>query len=229
MPAFTGFPAQTLPFLEALAANNNRDWFQKNKPRYEEWVLYPALDFIGAMGPHIEKLSPAFEAVPKRSGGSLMRVYRDTRFGMDKTPYKTNIGMQFRHVQGKDIHAPGFYLHIEPHDVFVGVGSWRPDSVSLAKIRKRISDKPEHWRAVANAKAFQRCFELSGDSLKRPPRGFDQHHPLVDTLKRKDFIAIHRLSEADIENPRLPAMVARRFRNGLPLMQFLCAALEIAV
>ena len=135
MSAFPGFPQGALPFLEELSANNNRDWFAENKDRYEELVRNPALDFIGAMGPYLERLSKRFEAIPKRSGGSMMRPYRDTRFAKDKTPYKTNVGIQFRHALGRDIHAPGFYVHIEPHDVFVGVGSWRPDSAALVKIR----------------------------------------------------------------------------------------------
>ena len=229
MTTFPGFPATLLPFLEELSANNNRDWFADNKARYEELVLDPALDFIAAMGPHLTKISNRFEAIPRRSGGSLMRVYRDTRFAKDKTPYKTNVGIQFRHVQARDIHAPGFYVHIEPHDVFVGVGSWRPDSPSLAKIRRRIADKPDLWRQVASTRKFKRHFEFVGDSLKRPPRGFDRDHPLIDVLKCKDFIAIKRLEEGDIESSQFFDSVVKRFRDGQPLMQFLCDALEVAI
>lgn len=227
MSTFQGFPGGLLPFLEELSANNNRDWFAVNKPRYEELVSNPALDFIGAMSAPLAKLSTRFEAIPKRSGGSLMRVYRDTRFSKDKTPYKTNVGIQFRHVLGKDIHAPGFYVHIEPHDVFIGVGSWRPDSASLAKIRCRIAEKPDLWRQVVSNKSIKRHFEFVGDTLIRPPRGFDRDHPLIDVLKRKDFIAIKRLEESDIESSQFFNNVVKRFRDGLPLMQFLCAALEI--
>ena len=229
MTVFKSFPQELLPFLEELSANNNRDWFADNKHRYEDLVLNPALDFIGAMGPHLEKLSNRFEAIPKRSGGSLMRVYRDTRFSKDKTPYKTNVGIQFRHVLGKDIHAPGFYVHIEPHEVFVGVGSWRPDSPSLAKIRTRIAEKPDLWRRVERNKKFKNHYQFGGDSLKRPPRGFDRDHPLIDVLKRKDFIAIKYLDEADIFAEDFFDTVVARFRDGLPLMQFLCDALEIQI
>ena len=229
MSTFQGFPGGLLPFLEELSANNNRDWFAANKPRYEELVSNPALDFIGTMGGPLAKISICFEAIPKRSGGSLMRVYRDTRFSKDKTPYKTNVGIQFRHVLGKDIHAPGFYVHIEPHDVFIGVGSWRPDSASLAKIRSRIAEKPDLWRQVASDKSIKRHFEFVGDTLIRPPRGFDRDHPLIEVLKRKDFIAIKRLEESDIESSQFFNNVVKRFRDGLPLMEFLCAALEIPV
>jgi uncharacterized protein (TIGR02453 family) len=224
---FKSFPKGLLPFLGDLSANNNRDWFADNKHRYEDLVLNPALDFIGAMGPHLEKISTRFEAIPKRSGGSLMRVYRDTRFGKDKTPYKTNVGIQFRHVLGKDIHAPGFYVHIEPHEVFVGVGSWRPDSTSLAKIRTRIAEKPDLWKRVEGNRKFRKHYEFGGDRLKKPPRGYDRDHPLIEVLKRKDFIALKYLDERDIESDDFIDTIFERFRDGLPLMRFLCDALEL--
>ena len=126
MATFQGFGKPALQFLAELEANNNREWFAQNKPRYEELVREPALDFIVAMGSELQKLSPHLEAIPKRVGGSLMRVYRDTRFGKDKTPYKTNIGIQFRHRMGKDVHCPGFYLHISNDEIFLGAGMWRP-------------------------------------------------------------------------------------------------------
>ncbi len=107
------FPKGTIPFLKMLVKNNSREWFHENKANYELVIREPALDFIKAMAPELEKISPHFRALPKKVGGSLMRVYRDTRFAKDKTPYKTNIGIQFRHELGKDVHAPGFYLHIE--------------------------------------------------------------------------------------------------------------------
>ena len=113
MPKFTGFPPGTLRFLRELERNNDREWFAVNKPRYEALVREPALDFIATMGPKLLSISDHFVALPKKTGGSLMRVYRDTRFGKDKTPYKTNIGIQFRHEVAKDIHAPGYYLHID--------------------------------------------------------------------------------------------------------------------
>ena len=119
MSGFSGFGADTRRFLAELEGNNNRDWFQANKHRYDEFVLEPSLEFIAAMGPLLEEISPHFLAIPKRVGGSLMRVYRDTRFGHDKRPYKTNIGIQFRHEMGKDVHAPGYYLHIETASCFL--------------------------------------------------------------------------------------------------------------
>ena len=131
------FDASTLKFLRELRANNDRDWFNANKPRYEEHVLDPALRFIDAMYDPLADVAPRFTAIPKRSGGSLMRVYRDTRFSRDKTPYKTNIGIQFRHEFGRDVHAPGYYIHIEPDNAFIGAGMWRPAADPLALTHRR--------------------------------------------------------------------------------------------
>ena len=227
MSEFKGFPPQLLAFLDELAVNNNRPWFAENKPRYEAAVLSPALDFVEHMATKIDKLSPYFEAIPKRSGGSLMRVYRDTRFGKDKTPYKTNLGIQFRHRRGKDIHAPGYYLHVQRAEVFLGVGCWRPDSAALAKIRQRIDEKPEAWQAILSGRPFKRQFTWGGDTLVRPPRGYSVDHPLVSSLKRKDFIVMQSLDDSAIEAEDFAKQVLKSFRSAKPLMQFLCEALEV--
>ena len=108
---FTGFPPQTFEFLRQLAAHNERDWFQEHKAEYEQFVRTPALQFITAMKSPLRKVSRFLEADPRKTGGSLIRIYRDTRFSKDKTPYKIHIGMQFRHEAGFDIHAPGAYIH----------------------------------------------------------------------------------------------------------------------
>ena len=110
---YASFTPQSVAFLSELKANNNRDWFKENKTRYEELVLDVALNFIQSMQGPLEEIAPNFTAIPKRMGGSLMRVYRDTRFSKNKTPYKTNIGIQFRHEQAKDVHSPGYYVHID--------------------------------------------------------------------------------------------------------------------
>jgi len=227
MTEFKAFSPQLLSFLDELTVNNNRPWFAENKQRYEDTVLSPALSFVEHMAGKMDKLSPYFEAIPKRSGGSIMRVYRDTRFGNDKTPYKTNLGIQLRHRRGKDIHAPGYYLHVQRGEVFLGVGCWRPDSASLAKIRQRIDEKPEAWQAILSSRSFKRQFEWGGDTLKRPPRGYSADHPFISSLKRKDFIVIKPLSDSAIEDEGFAKLALRSFRSVEPLMQFLCEALEV--
>ena len=226
-PGFNGFPAETVRFLGELASNNNRPWFNENKPRYEQWVLEPALDFISAMGPRLERVAPRFTAIPKRVGGSLMRVYRDTRFSRDKTPYKTNIGIQFRHELGKDVHAPGFYLHIDPNSCFLGVGMWHPGSGPLGMIRDRIVDDPDAWKSARDDNGFRRRFELTGDSLQRPPRGYPPEHFYLEDLKRKDFIAVTEFSAKAAAEATFADRVAADFAAAEPFMAFLCRALDL--
>ena len=109
-------------FMRELKANNERPWFEANKARYRAEVRDPMLDFIEAFAEPLAEISPHFRADPRPNGGSLFRIYRDTRFAKDKTPYKTNVGAHFRHEAGKDAHAPGFYLHLEPGMCFAGCG-----------------------------------------------------------------------------------------------------------
>lgn len=184
------FSTETFTFLDQLTSNNNKAWFEANKSRYESLVREPALDFIEAMGPVLESFAPHFHAEPRKVGGSLMRVFRDTRFSRDKTPYKTNIGIQFRHALGKDIHAPGFYVHIASDACFFGVGCWHPDPDMLGRIRDQIAKRPEQWFAARDDQRFVAQWRLSGNSLTRPPRGYDVNHPALGGFKTKRF---HRL------------------------------------
>ena len=227
MPKFTGFPAESLEFLHELSLNNDRDWWAENKDRYEAVVREPALDFITAMGPEISKLSEHYTAVPSKVGGSMMRPYRDTRFSKDKTPYKTNIGIQFRHELAKDVHAPGFYLHIDNTGCFLAAGAWRPESAAVAKIRARIFEKPRDWSRVRDGRALKSLYTLGGTSLKRPPRGYRADDPMIEDIKRKDFVATTELSATDIEKAGFVKQCAGAFRKASALMAFLCAALEV--
>jgi len=224
---FTGFHPHTIKFLDELAAHNNRDWFNKNKLRYESDVLEPSLAFIGAMQKPLAGISPHFLAVPKRTGGSLMRVYRDTRFSNDKTPYKTNIGIHVRHEKGKNVHAPGYYVHISAEESFFGCGIWHPDSKSLAEIRRTIHKDQAGWKRASAGKLLLRDFRFAGDSLKRPPKGFDADHPLTTDLKRKDFIVVTELSLDDLFDKNITKTIVSGMKRTKPLMAFLCGALGL--
>ena len=224
---YATFKPETVEFLKALKKNNNRNWFNENKKRYEEDVLDVALNFIQSMHEPLQEFAPCFTAIPKRMGGSLMRVYRDTRFSKDKTPYKTNIGIQFRHEQAKDVHAPGYYVHIAPDEVFLGVGLWRPESSALARIRERVADKQSEWLRARDDKAFKRHFALAGESLSRPPRGYDKDHSLIEDLKRKDFIAAKTMTIDDALAPRFQQKVETAFKSSVPFMRFLCKAVGV--
>ena len=224
---FDGFGPSTIGFLENLEDNNNRAWFQENKHRYHTEVLDPALAFIAAVGPLLAGVSECFTAIPKRVGGSLMRVYRDTRFSRDKTPYKTNIGIQFRHELGKDVHAPGYYLHIQTTGCFLGAGMWRPEAGALRAIRERIANRPAEWRKVLQSRNFNKEYTLGGNTLSRPPRGFSAEAPYIEDIKRKDFIGLSDFSIERAASADFPKEVVERFARATPLMKFLCAAVEV--
>jgi uncharacterized protein (TIGR02453 family) len=221
------FTQSTIQFLNDLKANNNREWFQKNKHRYESDVLIPAFNFISSIGEEMPKFAPNFTAIPKRMGGSIMRVYRDTRFSKDKTPYKTNIGIQFRHRSAKDVHSPGYYVHIAPDDFFVGIGTWRPPSDALLKIREHIIEHPGKWISARDDKSFRSEFELAGEKLKTAPRGFDKDHELIDDLRWKDFIASRSLSEEFVLAEDFIMETVQLFKFTSPYMKFLCDALGV--
>jgi uncharacterized protein (TIGR02453 family) len=223
----SGFQPSLLQFLEELAHNNDRLWFQANKSRYEREVLEPSLAFIRAFQPRLKKISAFFVASDKRVGGSLMRVYRDTRFSKDKTPYKTNVGIHFRHEFGKDVHAPGFYIHVAPDECFLGIGLWRPDAAALARIRQAIVDDPAKWKRARDNKKFRSHFDLAGESLKSAPRGFPKDHPMIEDLKRTDFIAVRNLVEKDVLKRDFIDSVASAFAASRPYMRFLCEALSL--
>lgn len=227
MQARPYFSSDLFRFLRTLARNNNREWFQANKERYEHAVRDPMLGFIADLEPHLRKVSPHFVADPKPVGGSMFRIYRDTRFARDKRPYKTVASAQFRHEQGRDVHAPGFYLHLEPGNVFAGVGLWRPEAASLKAIRDALVDDPGRWKRAVGAKAFREMYELGGDALKRPPRGYPAEHPLVEDLKRKDFVAFTPLDEAEVCGPGFMQSYVRTLRAAKPFMAYLARALAL--
>jgi uncharacterized protein (TIGR02453 family) len=225
--AEASFDAELLTFLRDLETNNDRDWFAANKGRYEQHLVDPALAFIEDFAPRLERISLHFRADARRSGGSLFRIYRDTRFSKDKTPYKTHLGIHFRHESAKDVHAPGFYLHVAPGEVFAGGGIWHPDTPTVGKIRDAIVADPDSWRKATRAAPFARKVELGGDMLKRPPAGFDSEHPLIDDLKRKDFFGWARLGERDAISAGFLDEYERVCVAAAPLQRFLCGALGL--
>ena len=226
--AFEGFPRDTVRFLAELAKNNNRPWFQANKARYERSVRAPALAFIEAMAGPLEKVSKHIFANPAPTGGSLLRIYRDTRFSGGKLPYKTNVGIQFRHLRGEDVHAPGLYFHIDPKEFFLACGMWKPDRDALAAIRTRIAEHGEEWRKARNGRTFVKVWGgVTGERLKRPPRDFDPDDPFIEDIKLKDFLGVADLPRPEMHSPELPDRVARAFAAGTGLMKFLCEALGL--
>jgi uncharacterized protein (TIGR02453 family) len=225
--AQASFGPELFLFLADLRAHNDRDWFAANRDRYEEHVLEPALEFVSEFAPRLEKISPHFRADARPSGGSLFRIHRDTRFSKDKSPYKTNVGIHFRHERAKDAHAPGYYLHIGCDEVFAGAGIWHPDTATATRIREAIVADPERWRRATRTGAFAKRLELGGDSLKRVPPWAPPDHPFADDLRRKDFFGSAGLSKDDVVVSGFVDEYARICKAAAPLMQFLCDAVEV--
>lgn len=221
--AATGFGPGLFDFLAELELNNRRDWFEANRQRYESELREPAFDLIRAVRPRLAKISPAITARDAKVGGSLMRIHRDVRFSADKAPYKTNVGIQFRHRAGKDVHAPGYYVHLSLDHCFFGAGSWMPDRDALAAYREAIAEHDKAWNKLA--RRYQKTpWRIDGDKLKRPPRGWSADHPMIEEIKRKHFIAVRDFTQAEALSAEFPATIAKWCKETAPLMQFLCHA-----
>ena len=214
-------------FLRELADHNDREWFAAHKARYVAEVQEPALAFVEDVGMRLPDVSRHFVADARPSGGSLFRIYRDVRFAKDKSPYKTQVGIQFRHAQSRDVHAPGFYLNLGPDSVFMACGTWHPDRDTLHAIRTAIAAKPGRWQAIVEDAAFQERFRLGGEALKRPPAGFDRDHPLIEELKRKDFIAVTDLSESDATASGFLDRFLALCGEASGFMRFLCDSARV--
>lgn len=221
------FTPKLFAFLRDLEQNNEREWFKANQDRYEEHVREPALEFINDFAGPLESISEHFVADSRKVGGSLFRIQRDTRFSKDKTPYKLNTGMQFRHVAAKDVHAPGFYLNLEPKACYMGVGLWRPETKVAYQIREHIDENQADWKRATRGNRFTEVFTVGGDSLKRPPRGYDEDHPLIEDLKRKDFIASTRLTQKQVTSAHFMEDFTENCKRAVPFMKFLCAAMNL--
>lgn len=166
------FTPDLFRFLRDLARHNDQDWFRGQRSRYEADVLDPALDFVSAFGDRLAAISPHFVADARRSGGSVFRIHRDVRFSRDKRPYKTHLGIHFRHRHARrDVHAPGFYLHLEPRRSFVGVGIWRPSTAVAYRVREAIGERPDAWIDATRRPPFSETFRLEGETLVRAPAG----------------------------------------------------------
>ncbi|MYJ58441.1 MAG: DUF2461 domain-containing protein [Chloroflexi bacterium] len=222
------FSEELIDFLVGLSANNEREWFNARKDVYETVLREPALEYIRQGGGPLADISPHIRASDRKQGGSLMRIYRDVRFSRDKSPYKTNVGIQFRHESGKDVHAPGYYVHISIEECFIGAGSWMPDRDALLAYRRAVSERPNEWLALKQM-TESGDWNLDGhhDMLKRPPRGFSADDPMIEDIKRKHFIVTHRMDVDEVTAPDFVDYTIDRFRESKEWMAFLAKAIGL--
>jgi uncharacterized protein (TIGR02453 family) len=218
------FTNDALKFLTELKKNNNKEWFDKNKARFEQSLRDPFVAFLADLEPRLKKLSPQFVVDARPNGGSLSRIYRDTRFAKDKSPYKTGLFAHFGHAKSES--GPALYMHFEPKAVFVGGGIWQPDATSLTKIRAAIDKDGKGWAKATKGKTQGGCM-MMGESLKRPPPGYDASHPHIEDLKRKDFALKIELDDKDVTGDKFLGEVVDGFKAVMPFMQFLSKAMGL--
>ena len=221
------FTPATFRFLRQLDRNNSREWFLEHKADYERHVREPFLQLIGDMAAPLAAISPHYRADTRKNGGSLYRIHRDTRFSNNKLPYKPWQGSRFYHERRLQIAAPAFYLHIQPGDCFAGGGMWHPEADDLKRIRNFLADNPAAWKRATQSKGFRQHFQFWGESLTRPPRGYDPNHELIEDLKRKDFACGENFDEAFACSAELLPWVVETFQRVAPMIDYLCAAQEL--
>lgn len=225
--ADASFSPALFDFLFDLDVNNERSWFDANRDRYEREVREPMLAFIRDLEqPLHRRVSRHLVVDDRKVGGSLFRINRDTRFSNDKRPYKTNVGAQFRHEQGRDAHAPGLYFHLEPGNCFMGAGMWRPATPVLNQVRDAIVESPATWRRTRTV-VEKAGWGLDGDALVRAPRGYDPDHPLIDDLRRTSVILIRTFDEDDVLAPDFRDTIVDWWAASRPLLRFMGGALGI--
>ncbi|TAM12265.1 MAG: DUF2461 domain-containing protein [Nevskiaceae bacterium] len=229
MTTGTCFTPASFAFLRALQAHNDRAWFNAHKQDYLDHVRTPLLDLIAALAAPLAKVSPHFVADPRPQGGCMFRIYRDTRFSHDKRPYKEWASFKLFHERTRELGgaAPLFYLHVQPGQCFVGAGVWHPQRDALLRIRNYLVNNPASWKQIAALAGPRRHFQFGGESLQRPPHGFDPAHELIDDLRRKDFVLHCALPDNVLLAPDLPRQVMRIYRTLAPLNDWLCGALDL--
>lgn len=206
--SFSGFPKEGIQFLTDLADNNNREWFQANKTLFQEKLQKPAQQFVVTLGMRLQEISNGLQYDTRINGsGSLMRIYRDTRFSKDKTPYKTNISMSFWEGAGKKMANPGFFIRFEPGGGGIYVGQHVFDKVKLKAYREAVVDEEmgsELEEALAKVKASG-DYEVGGEHYKRVPRGYDADHPRANYLKYNGLWALNTnpFTKSDLYTPEL--------------------------
>jgi len=222
---FTGFSPDAIQFLADLAVNNDRAWFQPRKADYERLLKEPLEALVAALAERFEARGIPLRADPKRSP---FRIYRDTRFSKDKSPYKTNIGASFPWVEAgaephEGAHANGGYFHFQPGEMFAGGGMWMAEKPTLDAFRQAIVDDPDRVKAALEEPGFVKAFGdvRTHDELKRVPAGLPADHPMADYFRWKDIVFGRRLADEEVLSPRLPDMLADGYAAALPVFRCL--------
>jgi uncharacterized protein (TIGR02453 family) len=222
-PVFSGFTKDTVRFLNGLRRNNNRDWFARNRETYEKRVMEPAKAFVAAMGAKLRTVVPGIIAVPAVNK-SIFRINRDTRFSLDPSPYKTNLGLYFWEGTKSRMESPGFYFHLEPPDLFLGSGLYMMPDNLMVKFRRAVVDPKlgKELQAILAALAKRNVYEIGGRHYKRVPAGYDPGHPNAELLKHNGLYAGCELKiPEELFSARLVDFCFDRYEALAPLHRWL--------
>ncbi len=220
MPSsFAGFPPEALQFFEDLEQNNNREWFQPRKEQFEHLVRTPMLELVSAVNDGLAKFAPEHITDPKKA---VFRIYRDTRFSPNKTPYKNHIAASFHRRGLEKVGAAGFYFSVNHKVVELGGGIYHPPPDTLFAVRTHIAATYPELRELAASRRLKKLMgELKGEELARAPKGFDSDHPALDLVKKKDWVFFSELEPTLAISPKLLENILTRFELLAPVLAYL--------
>ena len=222
---FPGFPTEAIDFFRGLARNNKREWFQPRKQVFEERVKEPMQALVETVNAALMDFAPEYVTEP---GKAVYRIYRDTRFSKDKTPYKTHIAASFHRRVPVNHGDAGYYFAISHKEVAIGGGVYMPEPPALLAIRNHIAERHQEFRRILRARQVKQLLgELQGEQLSRVPKGFAGDHPALDLLRFKRFILYVTLEPDLATTPALYTEIVKRFRAMSPFLKFLTAPLAV--
>jgi len=214
-------PQSSLDFLLQLKENNNKPWFDENKPKY-----LVELDHIQNFADALLKELSKTDVLETTSGKkSVYRIYRDIRFSKDKTPFKTFWGGSYTRATSE--RRGGYYFHIEKGNTFLAGGFWGPNAADLKRIRSEFAHDYESFREILNSKTFKNTFgTLQGEQLKTTPKGFDADHPAIDLLRFKQFLIIKRFTDDEVLSQQFLQQALETFKNMRPFFDYMSEVLS---
>ena len=212
----TAIKKEVLSFFKKLEKNNNREWFEINKPEFKR---------IEAEVKHFgQQLKEALEATEHIDRVKLFRVYRDVRFSKDKTPYKTHFGISMH--REKPCYRGGYYVHLKPNENFAAVGFWDPNKEDLLRIRKELELDPSEFRELMQESDFKNTWgDLEGEEVKTAPKGFSKEDPNIDLIRKKMFLFRKKYSDKEVLSPNFLEQLAQDFRTVRPFLDYMSSVL----
>jgi uncharacterized protein (TIGR02453 family) len=220
--AFRGFAPEAIAFLGDLKKHNDRDWFTPRKHIYEEHLRLPMIELVRALHREMLRFAPQYVGEPAKC---VFRIYRDTRFSKNKTPYKTNIAASFRYSRAGN--GAGFYFSVSPEEIELGGGIYMPEPATLLAVRQKVAGHHRAFRATFESPKVKKLMgELYGETAARAPKGFDPEHPAIELIKRKQFCLFATLDASLATTSKLAPEIVKRFEAITPFIDFLNASRE---